>query len=100
LLLGLQQDSELRYAGRVGSGLDRASDLIAKLRKRATRKCPFKVPPKADMPVHWVKPELVCSVEFHEWTKAGLMREPSFVSLRPASPQTSRKSQNDKPAAS
>jgi bifunctional non-homologous end joining protein LigD len=100
LLLGVQQDSELRYAGRVGSGLDRASDLIAKLRKRATRKCPFKVPPKADMPVHWVKPELVCSVEFHEWTKAGLMREPSFVSLRPASPQTSGKSQNDKPAAS
>jgi bifunctional non-homologous end joining protein LigD len=82
LLLGVQHDSELRYVGRVGSGLDRASDLIAKLRKRLTRKCPFKRTPKADMPIHWVKPELVCSVEFHEWTKAGLMREASFVSLR------------------
>jgi bifunctional non-homologous end joining protein LigD len=82
LLLGIQHDSELRYVGRVGSGLDRASDLIVKLRARSTRKCPFKRSPKADMPIHWVKPELVCSVEFHEWTKAGLMREASFVSLR------------------
>ena len=82
LLLGVQHDSELRYVGRVGSGLDRASDLIVKLRARSTRKCPFKRTPKADMPIHWVTPELVCSVEFHEWTKAGLMRGASFVSLR------------------
>jgi bifunctional non-homologous end joining protein LigD len=90
LLLGVQDDSELRYTGRVGSGLDRASDLMGKLRKRLTRKCPFRTRPKADMPIHWVKPELVCSVEFHEWTKAGLMRGASFVSLR-AAPQKSRK---------
>ena len=82
LLLGVHHNSELRFAGRVGTGLNRAPDLLTKLRKLSTRTRPFKMLPKTDMPIHWVKPELICSVEFHGWTKAGLMREPSFVSLR------------------
>src|SRR5271165_293476 len=83
LLLGVHQNSELKFAGRVGTGLNRVPDLMTKLRKLSTRSRPFKTIPNTDMPIRWVKPELVCSVEFHGWTKAGLMREPSFLSLRP-----------------
>jgi bifunctional non-homologous end joining protein LigD len=34
------------------------------------------------MPVKWVKPELVCEVEFSEWTDEGVMRMPIFLGLR------------------
>lgn len=81
LLLGVRKNSELKFAGRVGTGLNRAPDLLPKLQRLSTQTRPFKALPKTDMPVRWVQPELVCSVEFHGWTKAGLMREPSFVSL-------------------
>src|SRR5262249_22790878 len=31
---------------------------------------------------HWVRPEMVCEVEFFEWTRDGRMRHPTFVELR------------------
>jgi bifunctional non-homologous end joining protein LigD len=84
LLLAVHQGDELKFAGRVGTGLNRAQGLIDKLRKLSIRTAPFRAVPKTDMPIHWVKPELVCRLEFHGWTKDGLMREPSFVSLQPS----------------
>ncbi len=88
LLLGVHEGAELKYAGLVGTGLNRAPGLITKLRKLVARKRPFKTIPKTDMPIYWVEPTLVCSVEFHEWTKDGILRGASFLSLR-----------SDKPAA-
>jgi bifunctional non-homologous end joining protein LigD len=88
LLLGVYQAGEVRYAGLVGTGLNRASGLKAKLRKLVTPERPFDTVPKTDMPIRWVKPEMVCSVEFQEWTKDGILRGASFLSLR-----------TDKPAA-
>jgi bifunctional non-homologous end joining protein LigD len=88
LLLGVHQRGKVRYAGLVGTGLNRASGLKAKLRRLVTPEPPFKTVPKTDMPISWVKPELVCSVEFQEWTKDGILRGASFLSLR-----------TDKPAA-
>jgi bifunctional non-homologous end joining protein LigD len=82
LLLGVHEGSELKYAGRVGSGLNRAPELMTKLSDLATEKRPFKAAPKSDMPVRWVEPQLVCSVEFQEWTKDGILRGASFLSLR------------------
>lgn len=44
----------------------------------------FELPPqyrKADP--RWVKPVLVCSVEFTEITRDGLLRHPVFRGLRP-----------------
>jgi bifunctional non-homologous end joining protein LigD len=83
LLVAVHQNGELKFAGRVGTGLSRAPGLITKLKKLSTRRNPLDAVPETDMPIHWVKPELVCQVEFHGWTRAGLMREPSFVSLQP-----------------
>jgi len=83
--LGVYDGDELVYAGRAGSGLDRAGldDLAARLRPLATECCPFtRGDPPSGKENHWVKPELVCEVRFAEWTSEGLVRHPVYLGLR------------------
>ena len=85
LLLGVHQDDALIYAGKVGTGFDQSSlvALAHKLDQRAV-----KTPPFADAAsirekgVHWARPDLVCEIEFTEWTADGHLRHPSFKGLR------------------
>ena len=67
----------LRYAGRVGTGFDeRELDrLLALLQPRAQTTSPFEgvQPPRG---AQFVKPELVCEVEFTEWTSRGPFAPP------------------------
>ncbi|HUZ84414.1 MAG TPA: DNA ligase D, partial [Gaiellales bacterium] len=82
LLVGVYRDGELRYAGRVGSGLgdaelDRLSRLLA---ARAADRSPFVGRPPAGS--RFVRPELVCECEFSGWTAAALLRQPSYRGLR------------------
>jgi bifunctional non-homologous end joining protein LigD len=79
---GRASTTQLMYAGLVGTGLNRAPTLAARLRKLVTTKRLFKKVPKTDMPICWVEPELVCSVEFQEWTKDGILRGASLLSLK------------------
>ena len=84
LLLGTyDSDRQLHYIGRVGTGFDtRELDRLAKLLGPLTRPTtPFagRQPPKDS---HFVEPELVCEVEFSEWTHAGTLRQPSYKGLR------------------
>jgi bifunctional non-homologous end joining protein LigD len=73
----------LRYAARVGSGF--TEDLLRKLAKqlepRHRKDSPFegRQPPKE---ANFVDPELVCQVEFREWTAARTLRAPVFKGLR------------------
>jgi bifunctional non-homologous end joining protein LigD len=84
LVAGVYDDDSLIYCGRVGSGFSR--DLLAQvftqLQALATPISPFdtKIPPKD---VHWVKPELVATVKYLEWTHGGELRHPVFAGLRP-----------------
>ncbi|HWQ01010.1 MAG TPA: DNA ligase D, partial [Gaiellaceae bacterium] len=88
LVLGVWRGRELVYVGNVGTGFtDKVIDeLLAKLRPIEQKESPFGVVPK--MPkvrkadVVWVRPELVCEVEFVEWTHDGRLRAPSFQGLR------------------
>jgi bifunctional non-homologous end joining protein LigD len=88
LVLGVWRGRELSYVGNVGTGFtDKVIDeLQRKLRPLEQKESPFSVVPK--MPkvrkgdVVWVKPELVCEVEFVEWTHDGRLRAPSFQGLR------------------
>jgi bifunctional non-homologous end joining protein LigD len=90
LLLGVERDGELSYAGRVGTGFSEASlaELAKKLAPLATKKPPVVNPPRgADARgVHWVKPELVAEVRFVEMTSEGLLRHPTFQGLRDDKP--------------
>jgi bifunctional non-homologous end joining protein LigD len=80
-LVGYYDDGQLRYAGRVGSGLkDAQRDQLARtLRRRDTS--PFVAAPRVKGAV-WVEPELVIEVKFTEWTVDGVLRQPTFLGIR------------------
>ncbi len=85
LLLGVYTaEGDLRYTGRVGTGFDERT--LADLRKRLDDleidDPPFANPPRLGAKAHWVRPELVAEVAFAEWTRDGLIRQPSFRGLR------------------
>lgn len=77
-------DGRLRYVGGVGTGWSEAerTELAALLRVAGTDACPFDpVPPVPG--AHWVLPRLVGEVNYSTRTRAGLLRQPSWLRLRP-----------------
>jgi bifunctional non-homologous end joining protein LigD len=84
LIVGVYQKGELVYVGHSGGGIpdDQRKALRATLDKLERKTSPFVIQPKPNAPVHWVKPELVCEMNFSEWTSDGYMRHPSFVGMR------------------
>ena len=83
LLLGYFADGKLRYAGKVGTGFDRATlrDLAKRLGPLRRKRSPF-VEEIRERDVTWVRPKLVCEVGFTEWTRDGRLRHPRFLGLR------------------
>jgi bifunctional non-homologous end joining protein LigD len=83
LLLGaFDREDNLRFIGQVGTGFTGKllTDLQERLRTIETDAPPTDVSVKE---AHWVRPELVCEVEYLEMTKAGRLRAPSYKGLRP-----------------
>jgi len=86
LLLGYYRHGDLIYAGKVGTGFDRAAlrDLGAEMRRRERPTRPFagndKIPGVRG--ATWVEPELVAQIGFTEWTADGRLRHPRFLGLR------------------
>jgi len=85
LLLGYySSEGALTYAGKVGTGFDNRTlvSLRASLDALARSDSPFDEgsPPRAG--AHWVEPRLVAQIEFAEWTRDGLLRQPRFEGLR------------------
>jgi bifunctional non-homologous end joining protein LigD len=83
LVVGVYQDGELKYAGRVGTGFDerelnRLSGLLADL---AADTSPFegRQPPKE---TRFIKPVLVARVGYGEVTQVGTLRHPRYLGLR------------------
>ena len=90
LLLGLNENEGLHYAGKVGTGFHMAQieSLLEKLKPLESDKPPVEAPRAATRGAHWVKPKLVAEIAFTEFTADGVLRHPSFIGLR-----------EDKPAA-
>jgi bifunctional non-homologous end joining protein LigD len=88
LVLAVNEGSELRYVGNVGTGFDDAEirKLLALLKPLHRETPPFAAPPK--MPrvrrsdVTWVEPQLVAQVRFGEWTHDGRLRHPAYLGIR------------------
>jgi bifunctional non-homologous end joining protein LigD len=83
LLLAINEQGNLRYAGKVGTGFDEATlqDIYKKLQPLKTKEPPVKVPAK-ERQAQWVKPRLAAEVQFTGWTRDGAMRHPTFRGLR------------------
>ena len=89
LLLGLREEGELRYAGRVGSGYsgERLDDLAAQFRKLERKGSPAAgVPPAIARHAHFLEPKLVAQIAFRGWTRDNLVRQGSFKGLRTDKP--------------
>ncbi|MFE0509878.1 ATP-dependent DNA ligase [Streptomyces sp. NPDC058964] len=84
VLVGQRDDAgRLRYVGGVGTGWSEAerTELAALLRAAETGVCPFDPVPSASS-AHWVLPRLVGEVAYSTRTRAGLLRQPSWLRLR------------------
>ena len=97
LLIGYYQKGELLFASKVGTGFNRAllESLYQKFQKTKREECPFANLPErkskrygqsltaAEMKrCTWVEPEMVCQINFTEWTRDGHLRHPVFLGLR------------------
>jgi bifunctional non-homologous end joining protein LigD len=84
VILGKYNRDKLEYIGHSGSGFNETmlADLNRKFKPLITDVCPFTTVPKTNMPVTWLKPELVCEVQFTEWTGEKVLRHPIFLGLR------------------
>jgi bifunctional non-homologous end joining protein LigD len=87
LLVGYYERGRLRYAGKVGTGFDRATleDLGQRLRPLRRPDSPF-ADDARERAVTWVEPELVAQIGFSEWTADGRLRHPRFLGLRDDKP--------------
>jgi bifunctional non-homologous end joining protein LigD len=84
LLVGYNEDGDLRYAGKVGTGFDHATlemlgDKMDALRQERT---PFTAGSGLPREATWIKPELVGEFGFSEWTRDGKLRHPRYLGLR------------------
>ncbi|WDF81404.1 DNA ligase D [Mucilaginibacter sp. KACC 22773] len=95
LLLGVYEDKNLQYVGKVGTGFsDKVQkEMMVQFKPLITDKSPFDTIPDVNKPSRfrpnppkakatWLKPQLVCEVAFSEVTSDGVFRHPSFQGMR------------------
>jgi bifunctional non-homologous end joining protein LigD len=88
LVVGTYQDGHLRYAGRVGSGIDTRTrrSLRERLDSLQQASSPFDPPVPATGELHavrWAQPVIVIRAEFANWTAENLLRQASFTGIEP-----------------
>jgi DNA ligase D-like protein (predicted ligase) len=88
LLLGVYEGSDLVYAGKVGTGFDRATirELMERMQPLRRDSSPFAGEDAPRLRTTWLDPQLVAQVGFTEWTSDGRLRHPRFVGLREDKP--------------
>ena len=97
ILVGYYQGKDLMFAARVRAGFVPAlrALLFSRFRGLDIEQCPFRNLPEArkgrwgegltaeDMKeCRWLRPRLVCAVEYVEWTEANHLRHAKFIGLR------------------
>ena len=96
LLVGVNENGKLKFAGRVGTGFGEKllKALSLELNKIAVKSCPFFNLPATGRGLNpgltvtemkrcvWIKPSMVCEMKFTEWTRDDRLRQPVFLELR------------------
>jgi len=85
LHLAQNVSGKLKYVGKAGSGFDEESlrEVGEQLQKLEVGPRPVPEKPIDDARSIWLKPKLLCEVQFASWTKDGALREPVFLRMRP-----------------
>jgi bifunctional non-homologous end joining protein LigD len=86
LLVGHFQENDFVFAGKIGTGFD--TKLLLDLRRRLDAieipKSPFtKATGLPRLRAHWVRPAIVVTVGFIEWTVHGKLRHPRLLGVKP-----------------
>ena len=84
LLVGHHDKGELAFAGKIGTGFDTKLliDLRGRLDKIEIAKSPFtRATGLPRLRAHWVRPEIVVTVAFIEWTVHGKLRHPRLIGV-------------------
>ncbi|HVX52728.1 MAG TPA: DNA ligase D, partial [Chitinophagaceae bacterium] len=99
LVLADYKGKTLEYLGHTGTGFNQRSlkELWNKMQPLVTGRSPFNKKVKVNMPVTWIKPQLVCNITYTEQTEGGLLRHPVFEGLRIDKNVKEVKQQNEKP---
>lgn len=95
ILVGVYEGKNLIYTGKVGTGFNEKlqKEMMEQFKPLITDKPPFSEEPDVNKPsrfrpnpphasVTWLKPKLICEVNFTEMTSDGVMRHPSFEGMR------------------
>lgn len=85
LLLGLYNNQGmLEYVGSVGAGFTKpqAKQVYKSLSNRHTDVCPFNIQPAMQKFLFWCRPELVCQVQYGEFSTDGKLRYPVYMTMR------------------
>jgi bifunctional non-homologous end joining protein LigD len=84
LILAVKDGNELKYIGHTGTGFNYSSlkEMYEMLQPLVREKSPFNEKIKTNMPVTWVKPELICEVKYSQITSDGKLRHPVYLHLR------------------
>src|SRR5207245_4787135 len=85
LIVGVFVNSKFVYTGHVGGGFDEKTlaELYKLMKPLIVKSPPFAgTPPHANEKPTWLKPKLLVEVKFSEWTRDGVMRQPTFPAPR------------------
>jgi bifunctional non-homologous end joining protein LigD len=84
LLLGVNEEGKLRFAGKVGTGFtgDEIERLITLMAPLEQETATVQAPRAAVRGAHWIKPKLVAEIAYIEFTDEGVLRHPSYLGLR------------------
>jgi bifunctional non-homologous end joining protein LigD len=84
VVLGAYTKGKLRHYGYAGSGFSEKGlkDAVDRMKPLLVDKCPFANPPNIKEKIQWIRPKLVCEVEYTELTADDQLRQTTFLGWR------------------
>jgi len=84
VVLGAHTEGRLRHCGYAGSGFSEKGlkDAVDRMKPLFVDKFPFVNPPNIKEKIQWVRPKLVCEVEYAELTADDQLRQTTFLGWR------------------